>query len=94
MIETGRDWAIAEHMTLNGSDYPADEVPKILNSTIAHGSGFSWDFVDVAAESHIAFSLYNDDWSPKPPIAAVDNNWKYWMKKLTDRSHCPITGQK
>lgn len=82
MKETGRDWAIAEHMTLNGSDFHPDEVPGLLNSTITHGSGFGWDFVDVAAESHVAFSLYHDDWSPKPPMAVVDNHWEDWMKKM------------
>ena len=58
----GRPWAISEHMTLNGSDYDPADVPAMLRNALAQGTGFGWEFVNVAASSGAKFALYNDDW--------------------------------
>lgn len=75
----GRTWAISEHMTLNGSDFRPKEVSDILRSTFVHGTRFGWEFVSVSPSTGDNFALYNDDWSPKPLIAEVDDNWDAWM---------------
>lgn len=80
--ETGRDWAVTEHMTINGSDYPVADIPAMLRNTIRQGSGFGWEFVSVTPDSRSSFSCYNDDWSPKPPIAVIDNHWDQWMREV------------
>lgn len=74
-----RDWAISEHMTLNGSDFRPEEVGDILRNALAQGTRFGWEFVTVSPSTGGDFALYNDDWSPKPLIAEVDNNWAAWM---------------
>lgn len=80
MAETGRDWAISEHMTFNGSDYRPDEAEAMLRNTLAQGTRFGWEFVSVSPSSADAFSLYHDDWSPKPLIAVVDERWQEWLE--------------
>lgn len=74
-----RDWAISEHMTLNASDFRPEEVGDILRGTFAHGTRFGWEFVSVSPSTGDNFALYNDDWTPKPLIAEVDDNWDAWM---------------
>ena len=32
------------------------------------------------------FALYNDDWSPKPLIAVVDEQWENWLKEVHRRN--------
>ncbi|MEI6239931.1 MAG: beta-galactosidase [Planctomycetia bacterium] len=78
----GRGWAISEHMTLNGSDYAPEQVSEILRSTLAHGTRFGWEFVNLSASTRDPFSLYNDDWSPKPLIAKVDDDWHAWLREI------------
>ena len=78
----GRPWAISEHMTLNGSDYVPAQVPAMLRNTLANGTGFAWEFVNVAAATRDPFALYNDDWSPKPLMAAVDDHWPEWQREV------------
>lgn len=85
MRETDRDWAISEHMTLNGSDYSPEEAPAMLRNALARGTGFGWEFVHVTANSKDPFSHYNDDWSPKPLIAVVDNQPDQWAKEIEER---------
>lgn len=82
LAQTKRSWAITEHMTLNGSDYRPEEVPAILRNTLKQGTRFGWEFVNVAPSSRDPFSLYNDDWSPKPLMAQVDDHWEEWMKEV------------
>ena len=50
----GHRWAVSEHMTLNGSDFRPDAVPAILRATLANGSLYGWDLVNVAARSTVA----------------------------------------
>jgi hypothetical protein len=85
-----RDWAVSEHMTLNGSDYYPSEVEDMLLNTLQQGTGFGWDFVNVAPSSGDPFSLYNDDWSPKPLIAEVDDKWDYWMEQVRAHFQDPL----
>ena len=80
--ETGRDWAVTEHMTFNGSDYSPNDAPDMLNNTIAQGTRFGWEFVDLGASEN-PFSVYRPDWSPKPLIAVVDENWDDWKNKIS-----------
>lgn len=84
MRETGEHWAITEHMTLNGSDYAPDVVDDMLRNTLRQGTRFGWEFVNIAAASDDPFSLYHDDWSPKPLMAPVDNAWDQWMREVRD----------
>lgn len=95
MRETGRDWAITEHMTINGSDYFEDEMEGLLQNTLENGTRFGWEFVDIAADRDDPstqpnqvlpgdfkpqhFSIYDADWNPKPPMQVVENNWDTWM---------------
>lgn len=82
MEETGRAWAISEHMTLNGSDYKPEEAPAMLRNALARGTGYGWEFVNVQASTKDPFSLYNDDWSPKPLMEQVDSRWMAWKKEI------------
>ncbi|MCE9632063.1 MAG: beta-galactosidase [Planctomycetia bacterium] len=82
MQRLGREWAVTEHMTLNGSDYKPEQVPGILRSTLAQGTGFGWEFVNLSASARDPFSLYNDDWSPKPLMAEVDTPWTQWQQEI------------
>lgn len=81
----GRDWAVAEHMTLNGSDFQPKEVAGILRNTLAQGTRFGWEFVNVSPSTDSNFDLYHDDWSPKPLMAEVDANWNAWMERVREK---------
>ncbi|MCR4921594.1 MAG: hypothetical protein K5945_07825 [Bacteroidaceae bacterium] len=84
--ETGRDWAVAEHMTFNGNDFTnlTDEKRRlILENTLQRGTRLGWEFTNVNNSTADGFSLYYDDFSPKATIATVDNNWDYWMTRVT-----------
>jgi hypothetical protein len=85
MKRKNRSWAISEHMTLNGSDYKPENVPAILRSALAEGTGFGWEFVNVSASSKDPFALYNDDWSPKPVMAELDSRWSEWLAQIAQR---------
>jgi hypothetical protein len=96
--ETGRDWVISEHMTINGTDYHPDEMDGLLSNTIRNSTHFGWEFVDVAADPDGAdvpegevlpgrfkpahFAVYDKDWNPKPSMAIVDNQWDRWMAEI------------
>ena len=85
MNQLKRDWAITEHMTFNGSDfenYNDATLQKILMNTLNQGTRFGWEFVNVANSSNDPFSVYNDNWSPKPVMNAVDSKWDYWMEQV------------
>jgi hypothetical protein len=82
MAKTGRDWAVSEHMTLNGSDYQPGEVEAMLRNALSSGTGYAWEFVNLAAASGDPFSLYQDDWSPKPLMAEVDGRWDEWLQQI------------
>jgi hypothetical protein len=84
MREHNRDWAITEHMTINGTDYSVEDMPNLLRNTIKQSTNFGWEFVDVGA-SKAPFSLYNEDWSPKPTMKIVDDNWEQWMAEIRSR---------
>ena len=87
MKETGRDWVITEHMTLNGSDfnqYSEVILEKILINTLNNGTRFGWEFVDVKNSTNGNFTLYKNDWTPKRIIKIVDDNWGYWLKKVKE----------
>jgi hypothetical protein len=96
--ETGRDWVISEHMTINGTDYHAEEMEGLLLNTIRNSTHFGWEFVDVAADPDgpdvpegevlpgyfkpAHFAVYDKVWNPKPSMAVVDEQWGRWMEKI------------
>jgi hypothetical protein len=85
MNQLKRDWAITEHMTFNGSDfvnYNDATLQKILMNTLNQGTRFGWEFVNVANSTNDPFSVYNDNWSPKRVMNAVDSKWDYWMEQV------------
>ncbi|MBK1440968.1 hypothetical protein JHJ32_13290 [Parapedobacter sp. ISTM3] len=81
----GRNWAITEHMTFNGSDftvYGDEQLEAILRNTLTQGTGFGWEFVNVANSSSDPFALYHDDWTPKRVVRVVDYQWDNWLKEV------------
>ena len=83
--ETGRDWAVSEHMTFGGSSggSNADQViDAILLNTLTQGTRFGWDFTNTFNRNDDSFSLYNDDWSPKRVMKNVDNYWGWWLYQM------------
>ena len=84
MKATGRDWAVTEHMTFNGSDYgfSTDVLDAVLENTLHQGTRFGWDFTNTFNRDTDSFSLYRTDWSPKRTIKNVDDNWGYWMYRV------------
>jgi hypothetical protein len=81
MREMGREWAITEHMTINGSDYRVDDMEPLLLNTIEQGTGFGWEFTNVAASAE-AFSVYDEAWRPKAQMAVVDEQWERWQEAV------------
>lgn len=79
LAETGRSWALSEHMTLNASDYAPKDVPAMLANTLAQGNRLGWEFVSVSPITESNFALYHDDWSAKPLMAVVEENWEKWI---------------
>ncbi|NDV61582.1 hypothetical protein G0Q06_03885 [Puniceicoccales bacterium CK1056] len=95
MREHKKDWAITEHMTLNGADYFPEDVDGLLSNTLKNGTRFGWEFVDIAPDFDDPstkpndvlpgdfkpqhFSLYDSDWQAKPVMSIVDNNWSDWV---------------
>ncbi len=100
MRTTNRNWAVSEHMTINGTDYKPSEMDALLQNTIDNSTNFGWEFVDVAIDNvdpnqegvviagsfkPLNFSVYNNDWSPKPSMAYVDDKWDFWMKQIQEK---------
>jgi hypothetical protein len=81
MKSEGRDWAVTEHMTINGTDYAVSDMEGLLRNTIRNSTHFGWEFVSVGA-SKSPFSVYDPDWSPRPTMKVVDENWGRWMKEV------------
>lgn len=95
MLEQSRDWAISEHMTINGADYSVSDMQGLLRNTLLNGTRFGWEFVDIAADTDdpslppntvnpgdfkpAHFAVYDKNWDPKPPMAAVEDNWQQWQ---------------
>jgi hypothetical protein len=99
---TSRDWAVAEHMTINGCDYEAGEIRDLLRHTLERGTCFGWEFVDIAADTDSEdtvpnqilpgdfkpqhFGVYDADWHPKPPMQVVEEHWDEWMRMMAEKS--------
>jgi hypothetical protein len=103
MQETGKDWVITEHMTVNGADYFAEDVEGLLRNTLENGTRFGWEFVDIAADRDDPstrpndilpgdfkpqhFSLYDAQWQPKPVMHLIESNWDFWMEQAIDNDN-------
>ena len=83
---THRDWAVSEHMTLNGSDYnfSASVIDKLLMNTLNQGTRLGWEFVNILPNSNDNFCLYKSDYSPKSAMKRVDDYWGYWMHMVEE----------
>ena len=83
---THRDWAVSEHMTLNGSDYnfAASVIDKLLMNTLNQGTRLGWEFVNILPNSNDNFCLYKSDYSPKSAMKRVDDYWGYWMHMVEE----------
>jgi hypothetical protein len=105
MKDYQRDWAITEHMTINGTDYFASDMPGLIENTLKNGTHFGWEFVDIAADRDSTetqpnevlpgdfkpqhFAVYDADWNPKPTMAVFEESWDYWMKKVRESVNVP-----
>ncbi len=79
---TGRDWAIAEHMTLNGSDFnrhTESGIELIFENALAQGTRFGFEFVNVRNNTTDPFTLYHSDWSSKRIMNIADKYWGWWI---------------
>lgn len=106
MEKTGRDWAVTEHMTINGTDYYPNEMEQLLRNTISNSTHFGWEFVDVVPDRDdpnvpigtvtpgrfkpVHFSVYGADWQPKPSMAVVDGQWEQWMQEIGKAAGTPV----
>lgn len=85
-----RNWAVTEHMTING-DFNASclngtsNTSDMLQHTINKGNTLGWTIVNTRPNSHDPFAVYNSDWSPKCAIAGIDNaeGTNYWLARLS-----------
>ncbi|MEM0964856.1 MAG: hypothetical protein AAGJ81_01730 [Verrucomicrobiota bacterium] len=107
MEETGRDWAVTEHMTINGADYHESDMKGLLMNTIENGSHFGWEFVDIAADRDSPstkpndvlpgdfkpqhFAVYDENWEPKAPMKVVDEEWEVWMQMVQQSLHSEVS---
>jgi hypothetical protein len=74
-------------MTLNGNDFHPGEVAQLLRNALAQGTGYGFEFVSTFPSSKDPFTLYNNDWSPKPVMAVVDNQWDKWLREMSKLEH-------
>ncbi|MFH1436441.1 MAG: hypothetical protein ABIJ56_12045 [Pseudomonadota bacterium] len=77
-----KGWAISEHMTINGSDFLAADIPSVLQHTLDSGNRFGWEIVATINQSDNAFCVYNDDWSPKYPVVEIDTSLGCWLSRI------------
>ncbi len=86
MRETGRDWAVSEHMTFNGSDYGFAEstLDRILENTLCNGTRFGWEFTNYRYSTKDNFTLYDSQGKPKRVMRAVDDYWGYWLHRIEE----------
>ncbi|MCA9375403.1 hypothetical protein KC622_03670, partial [Candidatus Dojkabacteria bacterium] len=76
-----KNWAISEHMTVNG-DLVNKDITDLLNHTIEKGNTFGWNFVNAAPSTANSFTVYNDDFSPKGNMGFIDTDFKnIWQLK-------------
>lgn len=91
----GRQWAVTEHMTINGTDYYPEDIEGLLRHTLERGTHFGWEFVDIAPDRDDPstqpnqvltgdfkpqhFALYDASWRPKPTMALIEKAWDDWM---------------
>jgi len=82
MVETGRDWAVSEHMTLNGSDFNSFVIKNVMFNTLYNGTRFGWEFTNYRYSTADSFTLYNDNGTPKRVMKEIDNYWGYWLEVI------------
>lgn len=77
-----RNWAISEHMTLNGSDFKGPETAALLKNTIKSSTNYGWDFTDIFNKGR--FCVYENNWRPKDPMKEVDDNFDDYLAEIYD----------
>lgn len=76
-----KNWAISEHMTVNG-DLVDEDITDLLDHTIEKGNTFGWNFVNASPSTANGFTVYNDDFSPKGNMGFIDTDFKnVWQLK-------------
>jgi hypothetical protein len=79
-----KGWAISEHMTANGG-FPASdsEMTSILTNTLARGTRWGWDFVNLANDfPNDIFDLYQTNWTSTVLDVIEGTNWNTWLGKI------------
>lgn len=84
MAETGRDWAVSEHMTLNGSDFTNFNIDKVMMNTLQNGTRFGWEFTNYRYSTQDSFTLYTNDGKSKRVIRDIDKYWGYWLHTIEE----------
>jgi len=87
MKETGRNWAIAEHMTMNGDDfagYTMSMTETMLEGTLNNGTRLGWEFTNVCFSDADSFCVYDAKHNPKKNMRYVDKWWGYWMTRVKE----------
>ncbi len=79
-----KGWAISEHMTANGG-FPQDDsqMTAFLNNTLARGTRWGWDFVNIANNfPNDIFHLYHPNWTSSVLDIIEGANWNAWLTKI------------
>lgn len=79
-----KGWAISEHMTANGGFPTGDSTMRsILENTLARGTRWGWEFVNVANNyPNDPFHLYRPDWTSPILDIIESDNWENWLDDI------------
>ncbi|MBI4581416.1 MAG: hypothetical protein HY718_17065 [Planctomycetes bacterium] len=82
--ESGKHWAISEHMTGTGSWGQDDtEMTTILETTLTHGTRWGWEFVNAGNRHAVDdYQLYDENWKSRTLDVIEGDNWPAWVKKI------------
>ena len=80
-LQGAKGWAISEHQTIAGEWFTGQDVPALLDHSLAEGNRFGWEIVDFANSDRYQMPIYHDDWTPKPQVAGFDCAHDEYMGK-------------
>lgn len=75
-----KNQALAEHMDINGEMFEGQPMDLVLKNTLDKGNRFGWETMNVQNLTGNHFTVYNDDWSPKPEMKELDTHNEQWLK--------------